>query len=78
LFANSTIIPLKLQQEVIIGGGQPKTIQPIYVGFAGATEEVILSSVDDQVLSGKFANTYSTKRHFKTPGNVGTLPGANF
>jgi hypothetical protein len=33
--ADGTIIPLKFQQKVIIRGGQSKSVQSVYVRFAG-------------------------------------------
>jgi hypothetical protein len=36
VIADSAIIPLKFQQEVIIRRRQPKTVKTVYVRFAGA------------------------------------------
>jgi hypothetical protein len=73
--ADSAIIPLKFQQKVIICGGQSKPIKAVYIGFTGATQKVILATMNNQVFSGKLASTYSARRHLNTPvGRTGAGP----
>jgi hypothetical protein len=67
LLTNSTIIPLKFQEQFKICGGQPKTRKPIYIGFASTTEKVVFAPVNDQVFSGKLTRTHSARGHFETP-----------
>jgi len=67
LLTDSTIIPLKFQEQRIICGGKTETVKAIYVRFARTAQKVSLVAVYYKIVFGKLTKTHGAGWHDSTP-----------
>jgi hypothetical protein len=76
IVTDGAIIPLNFQQKVIICGGQPEPIKPVYVRLAWTAQEIALTPMNNKIFLEKFSTADGAGvNHIKTPvGRTGAGP----